>query len=133
MTTGFLTTLLPQLSAYYDPTALLIIVVKDVRGEDFLGFHFSFTPAGRTEPMTFIFTGYFTPDVLVAPNRADSYVLSHEVQEWINDPYVTNFVPDWVAPGNGTTCFNNLLEVGDAVELLRPRASRSVRPGGRIT
>jgi hypothetical protein len=130
VTTAFLTTLLPQLSAYYDPSALLIIVVKDVRGEDFLGFHFSFTPPNQTVPMTFIFTGYFTPDVLVAPGRADTYVLSHEVQEWINDPYITNFVPDWIAPGNGTACFNNLLEVGDAVEFLAT-ASFPVRSNGR--
>jgi hypothetical protein len=129
VTTAFLTTLLPQLSAYYDPAALLIIVVKDVSGDGFLGFHFSFTPAGRTEPMTFIFTGYFTPNVVVGPERADAYVLSHEVQEWINDPYVTNVVPDWIAPGNGT-CFNNLLEVGDAVEFL-PTPSFAVRTAGR--
>ncbi|MGZ4795263.1 MAG: hypothetical protein ACXVJX_09270 [Acidimicrobiia bacterium] len=129
VTTAYLTTLLPQLSAYYDPSALLIIVVKDVRGEDFLGFHFSFTPEGRSAPMTFIFTGYFTPGVLVAPTRADSYVLSHEVQEWINDPYVTNSVPAWRDPASGT-CFNDLLEVGDAVEFL-PTASFTVRSAGR--
>jgi hypothetical protein len=130
VTTAFLTTLLPQLADYYDPGALLIIVVKDVRGEDFLGFHFSFTPPGRTAPMTFIFTGYFTPGVVVAADRADTYVLSHEVQEWINDPYVTNTVPDWIAPGNGPACFNNILEVGDAVEFL-PTASFPVRSAGR--
>ena len=130
VSTAFLLTLLPQLSAYYDPSSLLIILVKDVRGPDFLGFHFSFTPANRTEPMTFIFTGYFTPNVIVGPDRADTYVLSHEVQEWINDPYVTNTVPDWIAPGNGTTCFNNILEVGDAVEFL-PTASFPVRSVGR--
>ena len=42
---------------------------------DFLGFHFSFIPPNQTAPMTFIFTGYFTPGVLVGPTRADAYVL----------------------------------------------------------
>jgi hypothetical protein len=126
---AYLTTLLPSLAPYYDPSALLIIVVKDVRGDDFLGFHFAFAPPSRPEPMSFIFTGYFTPGLLVSPDRADSYVLSHEVQEWINDPYVTNVVPDWFAPHNGT-CFSNILEVGDAVEFL-PTASFPVRSAGR--
>lgn len=129
ISTAYLATLLPQLSAYYDPSALLIIVVKDVRGDDFLGFHFSFIPPNQTIPMTFIFTGYFTPNVLVGPTRADSYVLSHEVQEWINDPYVTNFVPAWRDPVSGN-CFNDLIEVGDAVEFF-PTPSFMVRAAGR--
>lgn len=129
VSTAFLTTLLPQLSAYYDPSALLIVVVKDVRGEDFLGFHFAFTPANATAPMTFIFTGYFTPGVIVGPTRADAYVLSHEVQEWINDPYVTNFLPDWRDPAGGQ-CFNNLLEVGDPVEFF-PTPGFTVTSAGR--
>lgn len=129
VTTAFLTSLLPQLSAYYDPGALLIIVVKDVQGEDFLGFHFAFTPANATVPMTFIFTGYFTPGVLVGASRADTYVLSHEVQEWINDPYVTNAVPAWRDPVSGT-CFNDLLEVGDPVEFF-PTPSFTVTTTGR--
>ena len=52
-------------------------------------------------------------------------MLSHEVQEWINDPYVTNFVPAWSDPA-AEHCFNDLLEVGDAVEFLPTPASPSV-------
>ena len=127
--TAFLITLLPLLSNYYDPGAGLIIVVKDVRGEDFLGFHFSATPAGQTLPQTFIWTGYFTPGVVVSEQKADAYVLSHEVAEWINDPYLTNVVPVWNAPG-GPACFNNLLETGDPVEFL-PHPSFEVAVKGR--
>jgi hypothetical protein len=127
--TAFLASLLPQLYRYYDPSALLIIMVKDVTGPDFLGFHLAFAPPGATVPMTFIFTGWFTPNLVVPPSRADAYVLSHEVQEWINDPYITNIVPDWIAPGNDT-CFNNILEVADAVEFL-PTPSFRVRTAGR--
>ena len=127
--TSFLFTLLPLLSNYYDPGAGLIIVVKDVTGEDFLGFHFTATPAGQTLPQTFIWTGYFTPGVVVSPPKADAYVLSHEVAEWINDPYLTNVVPVWNAPG-GPACFNNLLETGDPVEFL-PHPSFEVAVQGR--
>ena len=129
VTTPYLLSLAPQLAGYYDPSSLLIIVVKDVKGDDFLGFHFALTPAGTSIPMTLIFTGYFTPDVVVGPSRSDAYVLSHEVAEWINDPYVTNFVPAWRDPASGT-CFNNLLEVGDPVEFL-PNPSFAVRTDGR--
>ena len=61
--------LAPQLSNYYDPASLLIIVVKDVEGDSFLGFHFALTPPGRTVPLTLIFTGYFTPNVVVGPEH----------------------------------------------------------------
>jgi hypothetical protein len=117
VTTSFLVSLLPRVSAFYDPDAVLVFLTKDVEGDAFLGFHFAFTPAGRSVPQTLIFTGVFTPNVLVAPDQSDVAVLSHEVAEWINDPYVSNVVPAWQAPGIGG-CFSNLLEVGDPVEFL---------------
>jgi hypothetical protein len=129
VTTPFLVSLAPRLADYYDPSSVLIIVVKDVSGDAFLGFHLAFTPAGKTLPMTLIYTGYFTPNVLVGPSRADAYVLSHEVAEWINDPYVTNIVPAWRDPASGV-CFNDLLEVGDPVEFLS-NPSFAVRTSGR--
>ncbi len=122
--TSFLLSQLPLLEGYYDPNAVLMLVVKDVQGDDFLGFHFSFTPSGRTVPQTLIWTGYFTPNVLVPPNRADVYVMSHEIAEWINNPYLTNTLPGWKDPAGGV-CFNNLLEVADPVEFL-PRPSFEV-------
>jgi hypothetical protein len=129
VTTPYLLSLAPRLAGYYDPSSLVIIVVKDVAGDAFLGFHLAFTPPGRTVPMTLIWTGYFTPDVLVGPSRSDAYVLSHEVAEWINDPYLTNVVPAWRDPASGV-CFNDLLEVGDPVEFLA-NPSFTVRTSAR--
>ena len=129
VTTGYLFSLLPRLTEFYDPTSLLIIVTKDVAGDSFLGFHFAFTPAGKTVPMTLIFTGYFTSGGLVGPALSDAYVLSHEVAEWINDPYIANLVPPWRDPASGV-CFNNLLEVADPVEFL-PNPSFTVSTDGR--
>ena len=43
--------------------------------------------------------------------------MSHEVSEWASDPYVNNIVPTWDQP-NGSTCYSDLLEVGDPVEAL---------------
>ena len=38
--------------------------------------------------------------------------LSHEVAEWLNDPFYTNRVPEWIQPGF-TTCGGEYLEVAD--------------------
>lgn len=58
---------------------------------------------------------------------ADVYTLSHEVAEWMNDPFGVNFVPRWdfpqgpgfyYAPGECATVFETtLLEVADPLEL----------------
>ena len=129
VTSAYVFSLASLLTQFYDPSSLLIIVTKDVAGDSFLGFHFSLTPAGKPLPMTFIWTGYFTSGVWVGPDLADVYVLSHEVAEWINDPYVNNIVPGWRDPASGV-CFNNLLEVADPVEFL-PNPSFTVRTDGR--
>jgi hypothetical protein len=128
--TAFLLTLLPRLDDFYQPGSLLILLVKDVAGDSFLGFHFSYTPPGRTEPLTFIWSGEFTPGVTTSIERSDAYVLSHEVTEWINDPYVDNAVPAWRDPASNT-CFNNLLETGDPVEFFAT-PSFTERTNGRI-
>lgn len=44
----------------------------------------------------------------------DVSVLSHEVAEWLDDPFYTNRVPPWIEPENGA-CGGPLLEVGDPV------------------
>jgi hypothetical protein len=117
VTTGFLLKLLPRVSEFYDPGAVLMFLTKDVSGDTFLGFHFSYTPPGDSIAQTLIFAGIFTPGVVTDTVHSDVYVLSHEVAEWINDPYVNNTVPQWVVPGENT-CFSNILEVGDPVEFL---------------
>jgi hypothetical protein len=44
-------------------------------------------------------------------------VISHEMAEWANDPYINNIVPWWTQPGTGN-CFSPYLEVGDVIEAL---------------
>jgi hypothetical protein len=126
---SFLISLFPRLEPYIDPTAVIVLILKDVQGEGFLGFHTSFLAGGHTAQQTLIWTGYFTPGVVVPARLADAYVLSHEVTEWINDPFVNNIVPVWINPGDGS-CFSNILETGDPVEFL-PRSSFEVRTDGR--
>jgi len=41
--------------------------------------------------------------------------LSHEISEWLNDPFYNNIVPSWIEPQDPAVCGGNLLEVGDPV------------------
>jgi len=54
------------------------------------------------------------------PGMADVLPLSHEISEWINDPFINNFVPPWQFPGIPGSCQGNL-ETGDPLEVLRIR------------
>jgi hypothetical protein len=54
----------------------------------------------------------------------DVVPLSHEVAEWLNDPFVgtfsgLNFIPPAVLPGQGGACIINF-ETGDPIEALSP-------------
>ncbi|HEY6251404.1 MAG TPA: hypothetical protein VI685_15710, partial [Candidatus Angelobacter sp.] len=43
---------------------------------------------------------------------ADITAMSHEISEWLNDPFNINVVPDWQFPNAGSGCQTNL-ETGD--------------------
>ena len=74
------------------------------------GFH-SILPAG---PTTFQTYSPFDFDVsgLFFTSSNDTAIASHEVEEWVNDPYVINGTPAWGHTGQVAGCQNNL-EVGD--------------------
>jgi hypothetical protein len=66
----------------------------------------------RPTTYTFIFSAYLAPGVFGA-NSGDVTALSHEVAEWINDPFANNRVPPWTAPGASQYGCSNILETGD--------------------
>ncbi|HET9999599.1 MAG TPA: hypothetical protein VFQ36_01815 [Ktedonobacteraceae bacterium] len=43
----------------------------------------------------------------------DVSALSHELAEWLNDPFTNNVVPNWISPIAPQYGCNNFLEVGD--------------------
>jgi hypothetical protein len=59
---------------------------------------------------------------------ADVTPLSHEISEWMNNPFSTNIVPSWQALGAGGGCQSNL-ETADPVATL-PNAGYSVTIDG---
>ena len=74
-----------------------------------LGYH-SLTgfpiPTQTYSPADFDSTGLF------GPGTEDTAVASHEVAEWMNDPFTINPTPAWGGTGQVAGCQNNL-EVGD--------------------
>jgi hypothetical protein len=59
---------------------------------------------------TFMFANWGEPGVFSVPIQ-DIHALSHEVAEWLNDPFINNVVPPY-ANGEGTGC-DTIMETGD--------------------
>lgn len=61
---------------------------------------------------TYAWASWTTPGFFSVPID-DVNALSHEVAEWMNDPFTDNIVPPWVSPIAPQYGCNNVLEVGD--------------------
>lgn len=92
------------------PTSLTIFLTHNVRLKRpgntccFHGNHSAFTvrgPNGRDQFTT----------VWAGAGQRDVDTMSHEINEWVNDPFNDNIVPSWRIPGINDC--NELLEVGD--------------------
>jgi len=86
-----------------------------------LGFHTAFETGsgqGNFVPVqTFAFATWADEGIFVNNQIADVISISHEIAEWMNDPFINNIVPEWADPSGSGEC-SNLLEVGDPVENL---------------
>jgi hypothetical protein len=103
----------PQVNAGNFPIFMLYNVVLadpvfNLGGCCFLGYHgtSNFTPIQTYSPSDFDTTGLF------GSTQGDSNTLSHEVGEWVNDPFGNNATPLWGHTGQVAGCQGNL-EVGD--------------------
>ncbi|HEY7002435.1 MAG TPA: hypothetical protein VH330_11915 [Candidatus Udaeobacter sp.] len=111
-------------TANISPGSLPIIVAGQITGYGAFAFH-GVTSLNGNGVQTFIETCYFPGSSGDSGIFAqDIYPLSHEVAEWINDPFNNNFTPGWDFPfssppdvrcdsGNVT---RDLLEVADPME-----------------
>ena len=86
-----------------------------------LGFHRSQRPPASTAK-TWIYAAYTEKGTFVGDAILDVQSLSHEVAEWLNDPFVgsltvgfVNLVPPALLPGQGGACIINF-ETGDPLE-----------------
>jgi hypothetical protein len=95
-----------------------------------LGFHTAFD-AGRAGDVQFVQTLVWASWIeqgLLGSGVADVTPMSHEISEWMNNPFTSNMVPAWQPVGNGSGCQNNL-ETADPVASL-PNASVPVTIDG---
>lgn len=82
---------------------------SDVKRCCVLGFHTSFDTGELAQVkfvQTFIWASWVDQGIL-GPNLADVTPMSHEISEWMNNPFGSNVVPAWQSP-NGSGCQNNL-------------------------
>jgi hypothetical protein len=86
-----------------------------------LGYHNSEGPPATTAH-TWIYAAYTEPGTFGGNVILDVQPLSHEVAEWMNDPFVgafalgfINLIPPAVLPGQGGACIPNF-ETGDPLE-----------------
>ncbi len=83
-----------------------------------LGYHGATSSANGngTQPIqTYIYAAYSDPNIFGSPYIQDIHGLSHEVSEWMNDPFVNNIVPPWSVPTAPQYGCTNYLETGDPV------------------
>ncbi|HEY4678372.1 MAG TPA: hypothetical protein VIJ01_14490 [Candidatus Angelobacter sp.] len=91
---------------------------KDIKKCCVLGFHTSFDVGEMTQVkfiQTFIWASWVEQGIL-GPGLADVTPMSHEISEWMNNPFGSNAVPAWQVP-NATACQSNL-ETGDPLALM---------------
>jgi hypothetical protein len=122
--------LLTSLIANYQANQLPIFVTDDVylgsggviQNCCIVGFHNSQSGSIGTAK-TWIYAAYGEPGTLSDPTGSgfvDVVGLSHEVAEWLNDPFVgafqgVNWIPPALLPGQGGACIPNF-ETGDPLE-----------------
>jgi len=99
------------------PSKLLVLWSYNVdvqvqlnQGGVILGEHSAGTNSTHSRVWTWAWASWHTADTIL-PGSEDVAVLSHEIAEWLNDPFTTNVVPPWEAPPS-YPCSTGL-EVGD--------------------
>jgi hypothetical protein len=83
-----------------------------------VGFHTAFDSAihaGRQTVQTFVWASYISTGIF-GGTFEDVIALSHEISEWMNDPFITNAVPRWQYPGSNDC--QSSLETGDPMETM---------------
>ena len=136
--------LTPQLEAiltasHTDPRGLILFLTDNtstyytaaVEGVDLCcepGYHNTYATTdarGVQRLYTYVFAAYIAPGTFEGANDdagaiftstlRDINIMSHEVVEWLNDPFIQNAVPPWQMPSGDAALYGctNLLEVGD--------------------
>ena len=92
---------LPMVAAYN--------VVLTFGGCCIIGYHNAYGRNGGTQTYA---VGAYTDAGIFSPGLEDIHAWTHEIGEWMDDPFVNNATPSWGHVGQVSGCQNNL-EVGD--------------------
>ena len=122
---------------HMQPSALAIALTSnvflapqsDIKKCCVLGFHTSFDVGELAQlkfVQTFIWASWVDQGIL-GTTLADVTPMSHEVSEWMNNPFGSNIVPAWQVP-NSNSCQTNL-ETGDPLATM-PNAGYPVSIDG---
>jgi hypothetical protein len=95
------TTQLPIVAAYN--------VVETFGGCCIIGYHNAYGRSGGTQTYA---VGAYTDAGIFSPGIQDIHAWTHELGEWMDDPFINNATPSWGHVGQQPGCQNNL-EVGD--------------------
>jgi hypothetical protein len=109
-----------------DPSTLPILLSRNViEAGGVPGFHgavpLGVVPEADQSVQTYIWASYGDPYFFAeAPQiTQNTDILSHEIAEWMHDPFATNTVPEWKSPLPLSAAFygcSNLLETGDPLD-----------------
>jgi hypothetical protein len=77
-----------------------------------MGYH-SAMQSTNTSLNTYAYSAYSDPGIFSSAGIRDINALSHEVAEWLNDPFTNNTVPNWSVASQPQYGCSNALEVGD--------------------
>ncbi len=91
------------------PNELVIFLTNDVILENGVGGYHSAT--GSSGSQTYIWASIY--DQYLFRGFTDEGALSHELAEWLDDPYGNNIVPTWSVPNQPQYGCQDVLEVGD--------------------
>ena len=90
------------------------------------GYHSASTNATGTH--TYSYQSFLDPAIF-GSTFADTAPMSHELAEWLADPFVDNTVPFWDSPIAPQYPCNNFLEVGRPAGRHRATGRRAELPG----
>ena len=116
----------PDALALILTTNVFLAPKADVKQCCMLGFHTAFDAGriGRVQQVQTLVWASWIDQGLLGPGVADVTPLSHEISEWMNNPFAANLVPSWQPLGGAGGCQNNL-ETADPVAML-PNAAYPV-------
>jgi hypothetical protein len=104
----------------FAPDEFPIFVTYNATEIDALGYHAAGFREGESIENVFAYTSWLEGvDDLFSVPSPDAATLSHEVAETLHDPFtgdLSSLTLLWGDPFGGNQCFQNFIEVGDAVE-----------------